>query len=69
MTLDNLHAATQTVVDPESLLSLTMLGKVKDPGYTREYLRGGWRDGGYNPRRYHALRRRHHRRLQPVALW
>ncbi|HYC91423.1 MAG TPA: pitrilysin family protein [Thermoanaerobaculia bacterium] len=38
VTLDDLQRVAQTVVDPESL-SLTMLGNVKDPGITREYLR------------------------------
>ena len=38
VTLDDLQAAACTIVDPESL-SLTMLGNVKDPGITREYLR------------------------------
>ena len=38
VTLDDLQAAARTIVDPESL-SLTMLGNVKDPGITREYLR------------------------------
>ncbi|HEV7242003.1 MAG TPA: pitrilysin family protein [Thermoanaerobaculia bacterium] len=38
VTLDDLQAAARTVVDPESL-SLTMLGNVKDPGITTEFLR------------------------------
>jgi predicted Zn-dependent peptidase len=38
VTLDDLQRAARTVVDPDSL-SLTMLGNVKDPGITREYLR------------------------------
>ena len=38
VTLDDLQRVAQTVVDPESL-SLTMLGNVKDPGITREFLR------------------------------
>jgi predicted Zn-dependent peptidase len=38
VTLDDIQAAARTMVDPESL-SLTMLGNVKDPGITREYLR------------------------------
>jgi predicted Zn-dependent peptidase len=38
VTLEDLHAAAQTVVDPESL-SLTMLGNVKDQGITPQFLR------------------------------
>jgi len=38
VTLEDLQAVARTVVDPESL-SLTMLGNVKDPGITQEYLR------------------------------
>ncbi len=38
VTLDDIQAAARTMVDPESL-SLTMLGNVKDPGITAEYLR------------------------------
>jgi predicted Zn-dependent peptidase len=38
VTLDDLQRVAHTVVDPDSL-SLTMLGNVKDPGITREYLR------------------------------
>jgi predicted Zn-dependent peptidase len=38
VTLDDIQRAAQTVVDPESL-SLTMLGNVKDPGITPEFLR------------------------------
>jgi len=38
VTLDDIQAVAQTIVDPESL-SLTLLGNVKDPGITREYLR------------------------------
>lgn len=38
VTLDDIQRAAQTVVDPESL-SLTMLGNVKDPGITTEFLR------------------------------
>jgi predicted Zn-dependent peptidase len=38
VTLDDIKRVAETVVDPESL-SLTMLGNVKDPGITREYLR------------------------------
>ncbi|MGZ8710525.1 MAG: M16 family metallopeptidase [Thermoanaerobaculia bacterium] len=38
VTLEDLQRAAQTVVDPASL-SLTMLGNVKDPGITTEFLR------------------------------
>ncbi|HUR80000.1 MAG TPA: pitrilysin family protein [Thermoanaerobaculia bacterium] len=38
VTLDDIQAAARMMVDPESL-SLTMLGNVKDPGITAEYLR------------------------------
>jgi len=38
VTLDDLQAVARTVVDPDSL-SLTMLGNVKDPGITTEFLR------------------------------
>jgi predicted Zn-dependent peptidase len=38
VTLEDIHRVAQTVVDPASL-SLTMLGNVKDPGITAEYLR------------------------------
>ena len=38
VTLEDIQRVAQTVVDPASL-SLTMLGNVKDPGITAEYLR------------------------------
>jgi predicted Zn-dependent peptidase len=38
VTLEDIQRAAETVVDPESL-SLTMLGNVKDPGITTEFLR------------------------------
>ncbi|HVE70069.1 MAG TPA: pitrilysin family protein [Thermoanaerobaculia bacterium] len=38
VTLEDIQRVAQTVVDPGSL-SLTMLGNVKDPGITAEYLR------------------------------
>ncbi|HEX8410335.1 MAG TPA: pitrilysin family protein [Thermoanaerobaculia bacterium] len=38
VTLDDIQAVAHTIVDPDSL-SLTLLGNVKDPGITREYLR------------------------------
>ena len=38
VTLDDIQSVAQTIVDPESL-SLTMLGNVKDPGLTRDFLR------------------------------
>lgn len=38
VTLEDVHAAAQTIVDPDSL-SLTLLGNVKNPGITTEFLR------------------------------
>jgi predicted Zn-dependent peptidase len=38
VTLEDIQSVAQTIVDPESL-SLTMLGNVKDPGLTRDFLR------------------------------
>ena len=38
VTLEDILAAAQTIVDPNSL-SLTLLGNVKDPGITAEFLR------------------------------
>lgn len=38
VTLDDIRAAAKTIVDPASL-SLTLIGNLKDPGITPEYLR------------------------------
>jgi len=38
VTLEELQSAAQTIVDPDSL-SLTLLGNVKDPGITTDFLR------------------------------
>jgi len=38
VTLDDIRAVADTIVDPASL-SLTLLGNVKDPGITPDYLR------------------------------